>query len=176
MNLEYDFCAEIKKQEQKWIEQINSKLMNAYYCYHKLRPFYLEQQKRLMGKDNDALQKIESILLKIENIYLKQNSIDSSYLNPSIIVNTYLINNSDERSNDKVTQKDFEDLANLFLVNQLKKEKVLTDDQKIKNIEYMNKEELQEEKQRLINQAYSQPTVYTDDYLYEDFPEEGKVL
>ena len=45
MALRQDFYTEIFEQEKKWIELINSKLLNSVYCKYILQPFYLDKKK-----------------------------------------------------------------------------------------------------------------------------------
>ena len=45
MALRQDFYTEIFEQEKKWIELINSKLLNSIYCKYMWQLFYLEKYR-----------------------------------------------------------------------------------------------------------------------------------
>ena len=47
MALRSDFYNEIFSKEKKWMELINSGLMNPIYCNLELRPFYLEKKQEI---------------------------------------------------------------------------------------------------------------------------------
>ena len=58
MALGENFYNEIFEREQKWIESINSNLLNSVYCNLVLKPFYIEKRKELKEEYNKTNNEI----------------------------------------------------------------------------------------------------------------------
>ena len=153
MALKNEFYNEIFDQEQKWIETINSNLLNNIYCKCTLKPFYAEKIKILENEYIVSKNKlIEQIIIIFKNIISQIEIIEERYQN-----------------NKKI---DVKSLLPLFLTTQMyttqtKKE---TGDSNL-NLELSR---LQIRKKILENKIKSynrQKKQIYDDYLYEDFPE-----
>lgn len=152
MALRQDFYTEIFEQEKKWIELINSKLLNSVYCKYILQPFYLDKKKELE-----------------QEYFLTQNDIIGNIIGiiDSIIGQTEVFNEQ-FISGEKV---DINLLIPLFLTTKMtntsKKE-----EEKSNISQEIN--ELQIKKQLLENQIrYFDKNVTPDnEYVYDDFPEE----
>lgn len=153
MALKNEFYNEIFDQEQKWIEMINSNLLNTIYCKCTLKPFYAEKIKILENEYIVSKNKlIEQIIIIFKNIISQIEIIEERYQN-----------------NKKI---DVKSLLPLFLTTQMyttqtKKE---TGDSNL-NLELSR---LQIRKRILENKIKSynrQKKPIYDDYLYEDFPE-----
>lgn len=147
MDLRQDFYTEIYEKEKKWIELINSKLLNSVYFKHKLQPFYIEKKQTVKQEyfltKNEYDRFIDIIDSIIEQIELLSEQFNSGQ---SIDINS---------------------LIPFFLTSQMKNTYRMPE--KISEIN-----ELQIRKQLLQNQIRNFDRVETsnDDYVYDDFPEE----
>ena len=147
MDLRQDFYTEIYKKEQKWIELINSKLLNSIYFKLDLKPFYLEKKKEVK-----------------QEYFLTKNEYDKFIdIIDSIIEQIELLN---EQFNAGQSI-DINSLIPFFLTSRMKN--VYRMPEEISEIN-----ELQIRKQLLQNQIrnFDKNATGNDDYLYEDFPEE----
>ena len=97
MALSTDFYSEIFKNEQKWIEYINSNFINITYCKLELRPFYIDK-KNILEKEYEATN--NQILGQVLNV------IDKIINKLDFIINEY-------------QNEDIKALESLFLVNQM---------------------------------------------------------
>lgn len=82
MALKNNFYNEIFEKEQKWIELINSKLLNSIYCNLTLKPFYVEKKNQLKTEydlNNNAI--IGQILTLVDNIINQIDLLNSQYKN-----------------------------------------------------------------------------------------------
>lgn len=152
MALNNDFYSEIFTNEQKWIELINSKLLNIIYCNLALKPFYLEKKSVLEQEYNLTNNKIiGQILSVLDNIINKIESLDEAYKNNQ---NT-----------------DIKELIPLFLATQMNNIY-----QKQDNNTITVSDRLQIKKQVLENEVmnYDRTILDNEDYVYDDFPEEIK--
>lgn len=150
MALKNDFYSEIFTNEQKWIDLINSRLLNSIYCKLTLKPFYIEKKKELEQEYNltnnkiigQVLSILEVIINKIdllEEAYKNNQSVDIDSLIP-LFLTTQMNNVSQKEDNDMITTTDRLEIKKQVLKNQL-----------------MN---------------YNRTTFDSEDYVYEDFPEE----
>ena len=155
MALRQDFYTEIFEQEKKWIELINSKLLNSIYCKYMLQPFYLEKKRDLEQEyfvtQNEIIGKIigivNSIIEQIElfNTQFKAGErIDISTLLPLFLTTQMSNSPKKEENNNQIRQE----------INGLQIKKQLLESQ----IKYFDK-----------------GTSTDEDYVYDDFPEEVKV-
>ena len=147
MDLRQDFYTEIYEKEQKWIELINSKLLNSIYFKHELQPFYLGKKKEVK-----------------EEYFLTKNEYDKFIdLMDSIIEHIELLN---EQFNAGQSI-DINSLIPFFLTSQMRNAYKMPE--KISEIN-----ELQIRKQLLQNQIrnFDRNFSNNDDYVYDDFPEE----
>ncbi|MBE6139061.1 MAG: hypothetical protein E7174_00950 [Firmicutes bacterium] len=152
MALNNDFYSEIFTNEQKWIELINSKLLNIIYCNLALKPFYLEKKSVLEQEYNLTNNKIiGQILSVLDNIINKIDSLDEAYKN-------------NQNTNIK-------ELIPLFLATQMNNIY-----QKQDNNTITVSDRLQIKKQVLENEVmnYDRTILDNEDYVYDDFPEEIK--
>lgn len=152
MALKKDFYTEIFEQEQKWIELINSKLLNSVYCKYSLQPFYLEkkrdlEQEYLLTKNEiiaNIIEVINSIVEQIELFNEQFNSghtVDVNSLLPLFLTTKMSNTSKKEENNSEVSQE----------ITELQIRKQILEN-KIKN--------------------YDRNTFINDDYVYDDFPEE----
>ena len=151
MALKIDFYNEIFEKEQKWIELINSKLLNSIYCNLTLKPFYTEKKNQLEFENNlNDNTIISEMLILVTNII---NQID--------ILNTQYKNNK---------SVDIESLLPLFLTTQMSNASKI--EKKVSRNEEINR--LQLEKQILENEIrnYGKKNDDIEDYVYDDFPNE----
>ena len=149
MALKIDFYNEIFEKEQKWIELINSNLLNSIYCNLTLKPFYIEKKNQLeieYNLNNNSI--IGEILTLIDNI-----------------INQIELLNSQYKNNMKV---DIESLLQLFVTTQMsngsKSKKNVSRDIEIGR--------LQQERQFLKNEIKDFDNDNLEDYVYDDFPDE----
>jgi len=152
MALNNDFYSEIFTNEQKWIELINSKLLNIIYCNLALKHFYLEKKSVLEQEYNLTNNKIiGQILSVLDNIINKIDSLDEAYKN-------------NQNTNIK-------ELIPLFLATQMNNIY-----QKQDNNTITVSDRLQIKKQVLENEVmnYDRTILDNEDYVYDDFPEEIK--
>lgn len=157
MALRPDFYSEIFEQEKKWIELIDSKLLNSIYCKYILQPFYLAKKKDL------------------EQEYLVTKNVMIGYIlgviNP-IIQQIELFNNQ-FKSGEK---SDISTLLPLFLTNQMSNNKTKEEEKNNPIREEITG--LQIRKQLLESQMRNYDRIEStyEDYVYDDFPEEvGKI-
>ena len=151
MALKNNFYNEIFEKEQKWIELINSKLLNSIYCNLTLKPFYVEKKNQLKTEydlNNNAI--IGQILTLVDNII---NQID--------------LLNSQYKKNMTV---DIKSLLPLFITTQMSNTSRI--EKSVSRNEEINR--LQLEKEILENQIknYSESSTEIQDYVYDDFPNE----
>lgn len=147
MALKKDFYIEIFEKEQKWIELINTKLLNAIYCKFSLQPFYIAKKKELeqeyilthneiMGNVIGTLNLIISQLEVLYEQFRTGNTVDMSSLMPLFLItkmsNSYKVENTNEMSQLQIKKQMLE--------------------QEIRNVQQGNFTE--------------------EDYVYDDFPEE----
>lgn len=155
MALKNNFYSEIFEKEQKWIELINSKLMNSIYCKFSLQPFYLEKKRELENEYNlthneiirEFINIIDSIITQIEllNLQYKNNKfVDINSLLP-LFLTTQMSNNSKKEEPEVTFNPEISKL-------QIKKQIL---ENQIKNY---NREELDDQL----------------DYLYDELPEQSK--
>lgn len=154
MGLKKDFYIQIFEEEQKWIELINSKLLNSVYCKYTLQPFYLNKRAELEQEYNLTKNEI------IKNII---NIIDSLLEQISVIHENFSLGHS----------IDIKTLLPLFLTTQMNsalqtEEKIDKNDQDIYRLNI--KKQLLENEIRYFEQKE------IDDYVYDEFPEEIKKI
>ena len=80
MALKNDFYSEIFEKEGKWMELLNSGLLNIIYIKYTLKPFYLEKSEQLeieFSKTNNQI--IGQILSIIDNIVATINLLEEKY-------------------------------------------------------------------------------------------------
>ena len=151
MDLRQDFYTEIFENEQKWIDLINSKLLNSIYCKYTLQPFYLKKKQTVK-----------------QEYFLTKNEYDKFIDIIDSIIEQIEVFNQQFKSGQKV---DISTLKPLFLITQIGKvQKAEEDKSEIR--QEIN--ELQIRKQLLENQIrnFDKAIVNEDDYIYDDFPEE----
>lgn len=153
MALKPDFYSEILEQEKKWIELINSKLLNSIYCKYILQPFYLAKKRDLE-----------------EEFLLTQNKIIGYILEviEPIILQIELFNDQ-FRTGEKV---DISTLLPLFLTNQMSNS--TTKEEEKNNPIREEITGLQIKKQLLESQLrnFDRTDSSNEEYIYDDFPEE----
>ena len=152
MALKNNFYDEIFEEEKKWIDLINSNLLNSIYFKHELKPFYLKKMSELINEYSSTKSNVIKMFIELINNILTE--ID-------LLIQKH-------ENNQKV---DCSSLIPLFLKNQMGSsyEQKETKDS---SIDYgLN---LQIKKQLLQNDIDNirreKPVI--DDYLYDDFPEE----
>lgn len=154
MALGENFYNEIFEREQKWIESIDSNLLNSVYCNLTLKPFYLEKRKELKEEYNKTNNEIiKQTILTINDIIDKIELFNYEYLN--------------------YKKPNMNLLLPLFLTTKMNN---------IAEKEYKHNEtqeeidRLQIRKQILVNEIGNYDRVTRDelDYVYDDFPEEIK--
>jgi len=149
MALKNEFYSEIFINEQKWIELINSKLLNSVYLKHTLHPFYLEQKRSIK-----------------QEYFLTKNEYDRFiYIIDSIIEHIELL--YEQFNVGQIV--DINSLIPFFLTSQINNTHRMTE-----RTAQIN--ELQIRKQLLQNEIrnFDRTVVNDDDYVYDDFPEEIK--
>lgn len=156
MALKTDFYSEILEQEKKWIELINSKLLNSIYCKYILQPFYLAKKRDLE-----------------EEFLLTQNKIIGYILEviEPIILQIELFNNQ-FRTGEKV---DISTLLPLFLTNQMSNSTTKEEEKSTPIREEITG--LQIKKQLLESQLrkFDRNVINNEEYIYDDFPEDVRV-
>ena len=152
MALKNNFYDEIFEEEKKWIDLINSNLLNSIYFKRELKPFYLKKITELINEYSSTKSNVIKMFIELINNILTE--ID-------LLIQKH-------ENNQKV---DCSSLIPLFLKNQMGSsyEQKETKDS---SIDYdLN---LQIKKQLLQNDIDNirreKPVI--DDYLYDDFPEE----
>ena len=152
MALKNNFYDEIFEEEKKWIDLINSNLLNSIYFKRELKPFYLKKRTELINEYSSTKSNVIKMFIELINNILTE--ID-------LLIQKH-------ENNQKV---DCSSLIPLFLKNQMGSsyEQKETKDS---SIDYgLN---LQIKKQLLQNDIDNirreKPVI--DDYLYDDFPEE----
>lgn len=108
MALKDNFYSEIFAEEQKWINMLESNLLNVIYCKHSLQPFYI--QKKLELEEENSVDKnplIEQIIVVFGNIidqidvlnelYITNKSNDVDVLFPLFLINK--MNNKSQKQN-----------------------------------------------------------------------------
>ena len=151
MALKNNFYNEIFEKEQKWIELINSKLLNSIYCNLTLKPFYVEKKNQLKTEydlNNNAI--IGQILTLVDNIINQIDLLNSQYKNNMSV--------------------DIESLLPLFLTTQMSNtsrvEKNVSRNVEINRLQLEKKfleNEIKNHRENLDN---------IEDYVYDDFPDE----
>lgn len=155
MALKPDFYSEIFEQEKKWIDLIDSRLLNSIYCKYILQPFYLKKQKELEQEYHMTQNEIIGHMLNIVNPIIQQiEMFDKQF-----------------RAGEKIY---ISTLLPLFLTNQMSNS-TKKEEEKSNPI----REEitgLQIKKQLLESQIRNfDKEVLEEDYVYDDFPEEVRV-
>jgi len=147
MALKNDFYNEIFINEQKWIEYINKNLLNSVYFNLTLKPFYTEKKQEL---ENEYSLTNNEIIGNIINI------IDGIINKIEVFVEQY-------KNGESV---DTDSLIPLFLTTQMNNNS--------KNVKKDEIDELKTQKLILENQIknYNKTISNSEDYLYDDFPEE----
>ncbi|MBQ2946443.1 MAG: hypothetical protein IJE04_01140 [Bacilli bacterium] len=147
MALKKDFYTEIFEKEQKWIELINTKLLNAIYCKFSLQPFYISKKKELEQEyfltHNEIMGNVVSTLdLLISQLEVLYEQFRTGYT------------------------ADANSLIPLFLITKM------SNSYKNENINEMS--QLQIKKQKLEQEIRNakQEVSFQEDYVYDDFPEE----
>ena len=151
MDLRQNFYAEIFEHEQKWIELINSKLLNSTYCKYKLQPFYLEKKETVKeeyfltrNEYDKFIDIIDSIIEQIEVFYQQFKSgqkVDIRLLQSLFFVTRMCKTQKEEENNSEIRQE----INELQIRKQLLENEIRNFDKNISNEE---------------------------DYVYDDFPEE----
>lgn len=151
MALGENFYNEIFEHEQKWIELMNSNLLNSVYCNLTLKPFYVQKIVKLKDEYNKTNnEKLKQIILKINDIIDKIELFNYQYLN----YKTPNINS----------------LLPLFLIT--RKNNIIKEENKYNEI-HNQIDKLQSSKRILQNHVRNYDSVdVVPDYVYDDFPEE----
>lgn len=94
MNINNNIYNEMFDKEKKWIEQINSGLLNSIYCNLELKPFYLEIEDQLNTNSTEItkpiIEAIKEIINKIDelnDLYSKGYKTDMKELIPLFLTN-----------------------------------------------------------------------------------------
>lgn len=94
MNINNNIYNEMFDKEKKWIEQINSGLLNSIYCNLELKPFYLEIEGQLNTNSTEItkpiIEAIKEIIQKIDefnDLYSKGYKTDMKELIPLFLTN-----------------------------------------------------------------------------------------
>lgn len=147
MALKKDFYIEVFKREQKWIELIDSKLLNGIYCKFSLQPFYLEMKKDLE-----------------QEYALTHNEIIGNIINiiGQIIEEIEVIY---ERFRNGM-EVDVTSLKSLFLIAKMSNS--------YKQENQISKLQVQKQILEKAIENHNRTDITTEDYVYDDFPEEVK--
>lgn len=147
MALKKDFYTEIFEKEQKWIELINTNLLNSIYCKFSLQPFYIAKKKELeqeyalthneiMGNVVGTLDLMISQLEILYEQFRTGNTVDMTSLMP-LFLSTKMSNSYKSENTNQMSQL------------QIKRQML---EQEIRNVQQGN--------------------FIEEDYVYDDFPEE----
>lgn len=155
MALGENFYNEIFEHEQKWIELINSNLLNSIYCNLTLKPFYLQKIVELKSEYNKTNnEKLKQMILMINDIIDKIELFNYQYLN----YKTPNINS----------------LLPLFLI--ARNNNLIKEDNKYNEI-HNQIDKLQLSKHIIQNHVRKYDSVdVVPDYVYDDFPGETRIV
>lgn len=81
MSLSNSFYIEVFTKEKRWIELINKNLLNSIYCYHELKPYYLNKREELISNPNSENKIISGIVESINLILRKIEEFNAKFRN-----------------------------------------------------------------------------------------------